>query len=178
VLFMPWLVGSMAPEFNPHLRGGFVNLGLESNRADMARAVLEGVAGNLARLLPHVAALAGSQPNAVVSFGGGGAASALWGQMLADVNGVVVRRMADPRYTNARGAALVALAEAGERDWDDLTDTLATAQIHEPDAALTERYRPLIAALDELHALAGPVLRSLNSRPQTSSSHHDQEPSP
>ena len=46
VLFLPWLVGSMAPGFQRRVRGGFVNIGLDTHRRDMARAVLEGVALN------------------------------------------------------------------------------------------------------------------------------------
>ena len=59
VLFLPWLVGSMAPGFHRRLRGAFANLGLSTTRTDMARAVLEGVALNAGWLIPHVTALAG-----------------------------------------------------------------------------------------------------------------------
>ncbi|MDO9173186.1 MAG: FGGY family carbohydrate kinase, partial [Actinomycetota bacterium] len=87
VLFLPWLVGSMAPGHQRQMRGGFVNIGLSTTRADMARAVLEGVAMNVAWLLPHFAALAGRRYEQI-TFGGGGAASPLWGQLVADATGV------------------------------------------------------------------------------------------
>ena len=58
-MFLPWLVGPDGPGARRHVRGGFVNLGIASTRADMARAVLEGVAMNAAWLLPHFSALAG-----------------------------------------------------------------------------------------------------------------------
>jgi xylulokinase len=71
VLFQPWLVGSMAPVFDDHVRGGFLGLGLGSTRADMTRAVHEGVALNAAWLLSHVSAFTGTAYDSV-RFGGGG----------------------------------------------------------------------------------------------------------
>jgi xylulokinase len=132
VLFLPWLVGSLAPGGNRQARGGFVNIGLSSTRSDMARAVLEGVAMNAAWLVPYFSALA-EQRYEEISFGGGGANSPFWGQVLADALGVRVRRLADSRTTNAQGAALLALAQAGEFGLGDIRSLLTVQQVHEPD---------------------------------------------
>lgn len=134
VLFLPWLVGSMAPGHNAHVRGGFVNIGLGTTRADMARAVLEGVAMNAAWLLPHFSALA-ERTYSEITFGGGGAASSLWGQIVADATGVPVRRLAQSNCTNAHGAALLAMSESGACLLADIPNFLITAEVHEPDAA-------------------------------------------
>src|SRR5258708_6243630 len=53
VLFLPWLGGSLAPTASGNMRGGVVNMSLESGRAELVRAVVEGFAPNLARLVPH-----------------------------------------------------------------------------------------------------------------------------
>jgi xylulokinase len=151
VLFLPWLIGSLAPGNDGRARGGFVNLGLEAGRADMARAVLEGVAVNAAWLLPYFSALAGQEYHEV-SFGGGGASSALWGQILADALAVRVRRLANPRTTNALGAALLALAEGGVFELGDIPAHLSVAETHEPEpsaSAVLARHRE---ALVEYHA--------------------------
>lgn len=181
VLFLPWLVGSMAPEFDRHQRGAFLGLGLGSNRADMARAVLEGVALNLARLVPHVTALAGCG-DVPIRFGGGGAASSLWGQMLADATGATVHRLADPGFTNCRGAALVALAEAGDVDWADISALVQVAEVHEPDPATARRYAPLVAAFDDFQHVSAPFFRQLHrtlrQQPAPSSSPAPQEATP
>lgn len=161
VVFAPWLVGAMAPRFDHHQRGAYLGLGLGSQRADLLRAVLEGVALNLARLVPHVRALAGPASTAV-RFGGGGAASPLWGQILADVLGVQVHRLADARATNCRGAALVALAETGRVPWDALPHLVQVAEVHEPQPTAQRTYAPLVELLDEYQALTAPFVRRLS----------------
>jgi xylulokinase len=143
------------------VRGGFVNLGLTTNRADMARAVLEGVAMNASWLLPHFSALAGHEHHEV-TLGGGGAASALWGQILADCLGVPVRRLANSSTTNAHGAALLALSESGCLSLDDVPSFLSTAQLHAPSDASPERYRRLIDAFVDFHERTAPFYASLN----------------
>jgi xylulokinase len=186
VMFLPWLVGSMAPGFERHLRGAFANLGLTSARVDLARAVLEGVALNAAWLIPFVTDLAGSADRSI-SFGGGGAASAVWGQILADVLGAEVRRLAEPQVTNAHGAALLALVEAERLTWDDADDALCVEQVHQPDPAVNALYRRSLAAFVDAHDRWAPTLRILHtplaappaspSSPSTSSTPDPQETS-
>jgi xylulokinase len=167
VLFQPWLVGSMAPGLDDNVRSGFVNLGLTSNRADMCRAVFEGVAANAAWLLPHVAALAGSTYSKV-NFGGGGAASDVWGQMLADVFGIAVHRLSEPGATNARGAAFLALERTGHIALRDIPSLLRTVRVHEPDPANRARYERLTAALVDFHDRASPFYTALNQEARSS----------
>ncbi|MCU1400782.1 MAG: family of carbohydrate kinase, N-terminal domain protein, partial [Acidimicrobiales bacterium] len=168
LMFLPWLVGSMAPAFQRRIRGGFVNIGLGTTRLDMARAVLEGVGHNASWLLPHFAALA-DQDYREVSLGGGGAGSALWGQILADCFGVPVRRLANSRSTNAHGAALLALAERGTIALGDVRSVLTTEQLHEPDPAAHATYRRLLTSFVEFHDLAAPFYGRLNARETTPS---------
>lgn len=162
VMFFPWLVGSMAPGFERNQRGGFVGLGLTSDRRDMARAVLEGVALNAAWLLPHFSALAGHTYDHV-TLGGGGAASPLWGQILADCFGVPVHRLADSSTTNAHGAALLALAEAGHATLADLPSMLRVDAVHEPVASHHAGYQDLLGAFVDFHDRAAPFYANLPS---------------
>ncbi len=150
VLFLPWLVGSMAPGHQRQMRGGFVNIGLATTRQDMARAVLEGVAMNAAWLLPYFSALA-ERTYSQITFGGGGAASPLWGQILADATGVPVRRLAQSNCTNAHGAALLALSEIGACLLSDLPNFLVTAEVHEPVAANHRLLAARTASLIDFH---------------------------
>ena len=166
VIFQPWLVGSMAPGHQRHVRGGFTNLGLTSNRADMARAVFEGVALNAAWLLPHFSALAERHYDEVV-IGGGGAGVGLWGQIMADCFGVRVRRLTDSRTTNARGAALLALAQVGHIDIGDVPQMLTTAETHEPDAAAHACYAERLGAFIDFHDRTAPVYQAMHSRHRT-----------
>lgn len=162
VMFLPWLVGSMAPGYQRRMRGGFVNLGLSTSRVDMARAVLDGVAQNAAWLLPHFSALS-DREYTEVSFGGGGAGSPLWGQTLADCFGMRVRRLANPRTTNAHGAALLALVENDVVRLSDVPVMLTVEQIHEPDPANQRVYRRLRESFIEFHDRVAPFYDALNS---------------
>ena len=94
-MFLPWLSGSLAPTASGTMRGGFVNMSLETGRAELVRAVVEGVAHNLAWLLPHVETFTGDAIDEI-AFVGGAARSAQWCQVLADVLGRPVAPLDSP----------------------------------------------------------------------------------
>ena len=149
--FLPWLLGSIAPSPNDDVRGAFVGLGLQHDRAHAARAVLEGVALNLAWLLPHVESFVGA-PFGHLAFGGGGALSPLWAQMLADATDRPVHRLHEPRATNARGAAFLAFADLGLVSLDTVPSLLRVQDEHTPDPANREVMDRALARLVKLHA--------------------------
>ncbi len=138
-LFLPWLVGAMAPAPDATARAAFVGLSLATSRAHLARAVLEGVALNMATLLPAVEHFVGSTFDEV-TFGGGAAASPLWAQILADACGRVVRRVDEPRASNVRGAALLAFSQLGVLEVGSLADLIPIAERHEPNRAVGPIY--------------------------------------
>lgn len=105
LLFLPYLSGERTPHLDPHARGGFVGLTLRHGRAEMTRAVLEGVAFSLRDGLEIIDGLGAGAP--VLTAVGGGARSPVWCQILADVlQRPIVRAGVDegPAY----GAALLA----------------------------------------------------------------------
>jgi sugar (pentulose or hexulose) kinase len=114
-----------------------------------------------------VTALAGSTDRSIL-FGGGGAGSALWGQLLADVLGADVRRLANPQVTNAHGAALLALVETGALTWDDADAALSVAEVHHPDPTVATVYRRLLDAFVDAHDRWSPTFRILNARSRAS----------
>jgi xylulokinase len=158
-LYQPWLVGSMAPIGDRNVRGGFLNLDLATTRAHLARAVYEGVACNAAWLLPHVETMAGADW-ARVRFGGGGASSSLWAQILADAFGKGVDQLAGSRTTNARGAALLALVQLGHLALDDIPAMLEVAGRFEPQ----HDYKELVERFIDAHATTRPFYARVNGR--------------
>jgi xylulokinase len=148
-LFLPWLLGSIAPSPNDDVRAAYVGLSLQHDRRHAIRATLEGVALNLAWLVPHVESFVGNAfPH--LTFGGGGALSPLWGQILADATDRAVHRLVEPRATNARGAAFLAFADLGMLRLDDVPSLLHVQQVHQPRA----EHRPVMQeALDRLMKL-------------------------
>ena len=88
LLFLPYLVGTNAPEFDPNANGVFWGLRQEHDVFDMAHAVMEGVSFVLRKNCDHMAA-AGMTPNAIIATGGG-AKSPIWCQLQADITGLPV----------------------------------------------------------------------------------------
>lgn len=108
--WLPYLMGERTPHLDPAARGGWIGLTAKHNRADLIRALLEGVSFSLKDCLDLVAALGVRVESVRVS--GGGARSALWRQMLADVlNKRVV--CLETQEGSAYGAGLLAMAGTG-----------------------------------------------------------------
>lgn len=108
--FLPYLSGERTPHKDPYAKGAFIGLSLKHTRAHMARAVLEGVAFAMRDSLEimHEMGVAITQ----VRASGGGARSALWRQIQADINKtplVTTNIDEGPAY----GAALLATVATG-----------------------------------------------------------------
>ena len=71
VIFTPWLYGERTPVEDHTVRGGFHNLSLTTTRAQMVRAVMEGVAYNMRWLRDAVQRCLRRPPGAIIITGGG-----------------------------------------------------------------------------------------------------------
>jgi len=110
LLFLPYLSGERTPHADPHARGGFFGLDLTKKRSHVVRSVMEGVTFGLKDSLEIMRDM-GVPLDAVVS-GGGGARSALWRSMQADVFEMPVRTVSEPDAAML-GAALLGGAAGG-----------------------------------------------------------------
>jgi len=106
LFFLPHGVGARPPYWNPAVRGAFVGLSRHHGPAHLTRAVLEGVAFNLATCIEAFR----EQRHAItrVDAIGGGAASDQWLQIMANVWGATVRRRTIVEEANSLGAAVTA----------------------------------------------------------------------
>ncbi|EOV9673273.1 xylulokinase [Cronobacter turicensis] len=139
VWFLPYLSGERTPHNNPLAKGVFFGLTHEHGPAELARAVLEGVGYALADGM-DVVHDCGVTPQSVTLIGGG-ARSAYWRQMLADISGMPLDYRTGGDVGPALGAARLAqIALAPDRPLNDLLPPLALEQQHQPDAARHERY--------------------------------------
>jgi len=159
VHFLPWLLGSIAPQPNDDIRAAFAGLSLHHDRRHLVRAVMEGVAINLAWLRPAVESFVGRQ-FPYLRFGGGGAQSDLWAQILADAIDRPVHQLDEPRVTNARGAAFLALATLGHLSIDDVPSLLRVRAVREPIPAHREHMDRALVRLTESHRVLAGLLRS------------------
>lgn len=125
VVFLPYLLGERSPRWNPQARAAFVGLTMRHRRDDLLRAVLEGVAFNLRVILEALVA----QGTAIseLRIMGGGARSLVWCQVLADILGVPLHRLAMLEEGTSMGAAVVGGVGIGL--WKDFSQALALAQV-------------------------------------------------
>ena len=156
LLFLPYLTGERSPHPDPLARGAFVGLHVSHDRRHLTRAVLEGVAFGLRDGLDQMTA-AGMPPPAQVRASGGGIASPLWRQILADVLEAEVATV-DTTEGAAYGAALLAGVGAGwfrtvEEAADAIVDVLPAASPG-PDTTL---YREAHAAYRALYPALAPT---------------------
>lgn len=161
LLFLPWLAGSLAPSASPVMRGGFLNLSLETTRPQLVRAMIEGTAHNLRWLLPALEGFTGQSIDEV-AFYGGAARSAGWAQCLADVLDRPVRALPDPDYAVARTMALVALTRSAAIGVPDLSELGVSGRLYEPDPEVRDHldlaHSQFVAAFEALE----PIYRTLN----------------
>ena len=162
VLFLPWLNGTLAPEENAKARGGFFNLSLSSTRAQMTRAILEGLAFNSRWTIGPAEKFTGRRFERF-RFAGGGALSDVWAQIHADVLGVPVLRVADPDRTTIRGVAFFALARLGFRSLEELPSLVKIDRVFEPQAQNRKIYDKLYRQFREIYKRNKKVFSALNS---------------
>jgi xylulokinase len=163
VLFTPWLNGERSPVDDHTIRGGFHNLSLSSTRADMVRAVLEGVALNSAWLNNAVEKFCKRRFDSL-AFVGGGANSDLWSQMHADAMGRTIRQVADPVLANVRGAGLLTLVALGYLGVSEIPATVEVKATYTPDPASAEVYAGLLKEFVNLYEKTKGIHKRLNGR--------------
>jgi len=162
LLVLPHFSGSGTPTFDTLSRGAILGLTFAATRADLARAILEGVTYELRLNLELLRA--GGVPMDVLRAIGGGARSGLWLQLKADITGIPV---AAPRITEAAAFGAALLAGAGAGVYPSAAEAanrfLNLAATYSPDPAQHraytrqyELYRQVYPALAPIsHALAG-----------------------
>lgn len=111
LLFAPWLTGERVPLFDDAARAAFVGLALHHGPAHLTRAVMEGVAGQIASAYDYGAAY-GLELGPIRAVGGGSIGSA-WTAIIAETLGRPLEIVADPQDAGARGAAACALVGVG-----------------------------------------------------------------
>lgn len=159
ILFLPSLSGERVPHWDPALRGAFLGLHRAHGPAELAQAVMQGVALHGLSVLRRAEAAAG-RAVAEIRLGGGGATPA-WARLRADVLGRPVVTGACPE-PGLLGCAVTAFAALEGRDLADLqAEMVREAARHLPDPARHARARRLHALFLEAEAAVAPLSRAL-----------------
>ena len=153
-LFLPYLSGERTPHNDPHAQGVFFGMDNETDAARLGHAVIEGVAFGLADGLQALRD-AGTDVRRL-SLVGGGARSAHWTQLLADVLDIELQTVDGAEAGGAMGAGRLAWLALGH-DERDVCRPPAPRALFQPRAARRpalqarlERFRALYRATRDL----------------------------
>ena len=156
VYFLPYLMGERSPHNNPNARGTFIGMTMDTSRADMTQAVLEGVAFALRDSL-EVAKSLGIQLERT-KICGGGAKSPLWKKMIANILNLKVDVIESEEGPALGGAMLAAVAcgeyesvEAAAAKIVKIVDTV------EPEEELVAKYEARYQQFKEIYPACKPL---------------------
>ena len=139
LIFTPWLHGNRCPFEDPNASGMFFGLKLDASKAQMVRAVLEGVCYHLRWMLESQdKMLKTSDP---IRFVGGGARSPEIAQMLADITGRRIEIVDSPQNVGSVGAAAVMAVGMGViPSLEHVQSFIRVTDTYEPNMANHEIY--------------------------------------
>lgn len=163
VIFTPWLNGERTPVDDHLVRGGFYNLSLQHTREHLIRAVFEGVAFNSRWLLGYVEKFVSRRLDPINMIGGG-ANSAVWCQIHADVLNRTIRQVKDPVQANARGAAFLAAVALGHLTFEEVGERTEIARTFEPNPAHRQLYDEMFNEFLEIYRRNKKLFARLNRR--------------
>ncbi|MBD5094416.1 MAG: xylulokinase [Subdoligranulum sp.] len=159
LLYLPYLLGERSPRWNHAARGAFVGLDITTTRAEMSRAVMEGVGYNLKVILDI---LEGRQPIEALTLIGGGAKGRLWLEILADIWQKPLEVPAYLEEATSLGAAVCGGVGVGLfPDYSAVRQFNKTVERIEPNRANAGRYQTLYAAFNEAYEALVPVYGKL-----------------
>jgi len=161
VFFLPYLMGERTPHNNPLARGTFIGMTMDTTRADMTQAVLEGVTFALRDAL-EIARNFGVEINRVRLLGGG-AKSPLWCKMVANIMNVKVDKINSdegPGY----GAAILAAVGCGKfaSVEEAASKFIKVVSTVDQDPEIVAKYEKKYQQFRELYPALKPVFSMIN----------------
>jgi len=150
VYFLPYLMGERTPHNNPNARGTFTGMTMDTTRADMTQAVLEGVAFALRDSFEIAKSLGVNVERTRIN--GGGAKSPLWCSIVANILNVKVDKI-NSKEGPAFGAAILAAVGCGKyANVEEATEKLIkVTDTIEQDPKIVELYNKKYEVFKELY---------------------------
>lgn len=150
VYYLPYLMGERSPHNNPDARALFIGMSMDSTRADMTQAVLEGVAFAIRDSFEVAKDLGINITETKIC--GGGAKSPLWRKIIANVLGIKVNIIESEEGPGLGGAMLAAVACGEYASVEEAAAKIVKViDCVEPDAALTAKYDAKYAKFKEIY---------------------------
>jgi len=161
LLFHPYLNGELTPYADPKLCGSFTGIRAGHTKAHFTRAVLEGVALSLLdckNALDEIGVPHGDTATII----GGGAASLLWRQIVADVLGITLTQAENS--DSSFGSAMLAGVAIGEFTSfaDALSRCAKTKSVTKPNFGNTKKYAEIFKKYKAIHDALAPIYQGEN----------------
>ena len=139
VFFLPYLMGERSPWNDPSARGTFTGITMDTSRADMTQAVLEGVSFAVRDMYEFAKKTGANIASTMIC--GGGAKSPLWRKMIANILNIRVDVPVSEEGP-AMGAAMLAMTACGEyKNVKDAAKAIVkVSKSEEPDPELVKKY--------------------------------------
>ncbi len=150
VFFLPYLMGERSPINDTNARGTFIGMTMDTTRADLMQAVLEGVAFAIRDSFEVAKSLGIAIPSTKIC--GGGAKSPLWRTIFANVLGIPLELMKTEQGPGYGGAMLAMVACGRYASVQSCADALVeVASVVEPDESLTALYEQRYRKFQEIY---------------------------
>jgi xylulokinase len=168
VLFLPYLLGERSPHWNPLARAAWLGMAMPTGKAELARAVLEGVALNLRLILDTLRAqIRGIDAMRLI---GGGSRSDVWRQILADCFGIPIQSLSLKSEATAWGAAVAGGVGVGLYGWEIAAEQAQVIETVEPNPTHIRLYDELAAIYLDSYTALEPIYQRLHHFSQNQSS--------
>ena len=160
VYYLPYLMGERSPHNNPNARATFIGMTMDTTRADMTQAVLEGVAFALRDSLEVAKSLGIDLKRTKIC--GGGAKSPLWKKIVANVLNLKVDVIESEEGPAMGGAMLAAVACGEYRSVEEIAaKVVKIVDTVEPDPELVAKYEARYAQFKEIYPTCKPLFEKL-----------------
>ncbi len=160
LLFLPFMMGARATRWDPDARGVWFGLTEAHGIGALVRSIMEGVAFEVRACLALLEEM-GVRLDEVIACGGG-ARSALWDQIMADV---LDRQVAIPRQTDAASLGAMLLAGAAIGHFPAIEDAARSvnpvSETFHPDSSASAGYQDLFKTYTRLYETLRPVFHDL-----------------
>ena len=156
VYFLPYLMGERSPHNNPNARGTFIGMTMDTSRADMTQAVLEGVAFALRDSFEVAKSLGIHIERTKIC--GGGAKSPLWKKIIANVMNIKVD-VIESEEGPALGGAMLAAVACGEYATveEAAAKLVKVIDTVDPDPELAAKYEERYQQFKEIYPACKPL---------------------
>ena len=147
VIYHPYIsaAGERAPFYNPNAKANFFGLTAQTGKAELTRAVYEGITYSIKDCLQ------GADKNSRVFLAGGGAQSPVWAQMISDILGMEVV-ISDGNELGAKGAAMILGVAVGEyKDYHEAAEKCCRSlKVYEPNKEINAVYEAFFPLYQEI----------------------------